>query len=408
MLIKKVEINNINLKPQEECPATTVGHFFDYFSKFNMEEVLVITDEDIETDIRVINQLIALKKLTKNIQIYQIEPENSYNVTEKSVIKNKLFKISIKNFYYYPWFFWLVLKHHPSLPFQTKAKQGIYNDHSYMISEKIDTSRFTCVIYNNLISASSINYHNDVEYIYDIHELEVFRNRSKSSIQRSFYIYLNELKRLQQASHIITISRLNAQTLEYMYRLDKGSINCIYNQNFVKHSDYTVANELNEPLLIYVGSVSMSRGLEDIVKLSFSYDILIIACNYKVEAIDYLRENGNSNRMEIVKGMNYEELLLNRIQQYKYPFFLILINPTHPSYRNALPNKFFQAQALNCPIIAYQDTYLADIIKEFGCGISVSILGIDNFKINIDEDEYKRMKNSMDSKIEKAIRDYKL
>ena len=256
MIIKKIDLESINLSSQEKCSAPIVGHFFDYFSTFNMEKVLLVTDEDIQTDVRVINQLVALKRLTTNIQIYQVSPNNKYSKNEKAKIRQSLFKNTIRKVFYFPWFLWLVLIHNRTLPFRTKAKQGIYNDHSYLISNKIFTGEYTCVIYNNLISASCITYHKNVDYIYDIHELEVFRNRNKSSIQRSFYIYLNELDKLKRTLNLITISRLNARTLEEMYCLGKDSIKCIYNQNFVKYSHESTDASINDYLLIYVGSVS--------------------------------------------------------------------------------------------------------------------------------------------------------
>ena len=107
--------------------------------------------------------------------------------------------------------------------------------------------------------------------------------------------------------------------------------------------------------------------------------------------------------MMIVKGMDYYALLQDKVSQYRYPLFLILINPIHPSYRYALPNKFFQAQALGCPIIAYENTYLAEIIEEFGCGLTLLQSSVKNFEIKIDQDEYFEMKKSIIGKVGQAI-----
>ena len=138
------------------------------------------------------------------------------------------------------------------------------------------------------------------------------------------------------------------------------------------------------------------------------YDVLIIACNYRKEAIEYLEENSNPNRLRIFKGMDYQPILLESIEQYQYPFFLILINPSHPSYRYALPNKFFQAQAVGCPIIAYDETYLADIIVRFGCGLIFSNVNNTSFLSGVSEAEYISMKQSMNTGIAEAIENKKL
>ena len=409
MLIEKINLNDIAHLTKEIEAAPIVEDFFNYFSKFNLDRVLIVTDEDIKTDIRVLNQLRALQRKTKNITVLRVKPDNKYTDSQKKTILNKLYYNSIKSVPYLPWFLALVIIHHPFLTFRTKAKQGICNDHSYLISEKIDTSSYTCVVCNNLISASSVDSHSEVDYIYDIHELEVFRNRNKASIQRSFYIYLKEMEELKSKKNIITVSSYIADTLSNMYYHNPRHISCIYNRNFNnKEVLSNKSSNVNKHLLIYIGSVSIDRGLEDIVRLSFEYDILIIACNYRKEAIDYLEENSNLNRLRIFKGMDYQSILLESIGQYQYPFFLILINPNHPSYRYALPNKFFQAQAVGYPIIAYDGTYLADIIARFRCGLVFSDVNNTGFLNSVSEIEYTSMKQSMKMRIAEAIESKKL
>lgn len=404
MLIEEINFDSIIHLIKEKNTSPIIEDFSEYFSGFNLERVLLVTDEKIETDVRVLNQLIALRKKTKKITILRVLPNSDYTSTQKKSILKNLYLESLKKILYFPWFFILVMIHHPRLNFRTKAKQGIYNDHSYSLSEKIDTSGYTCVICNNLISASSIDIHDQVEYIYDIHELEVFRNRNKASVQRSFYIYLKEMQELNSRKNIITISSYLAKTLSNMYYYNSYKINCIYNRNFNNVKvPFNKNSYVDECLLIYVGNVSIDRGLEDIVRLSFKYDILVIACNYKEEAINYLEQNSNLNRLKIFKGMDYQGILSESIQQYRYPFFLILINPNHPSYRYALPNKFFQSQAIGCPIIAYDKTYLADIILEFKCGLIFSNKTDLNFLDGINEKSYISMKRSMEIDVGKAI-----
>lgn len=409
MLIEKINLNNLDFLIKGIEPVPIVEDFFTYFSEFNLERVLIVTDEDIDTDIRVLNQIIALQRATENITLLKVNPDNSYTDNQKKYILKKLYFKSLINLLYFPWFLILVIIHNPFLAFKTRAKQGIYNDHSYFLSDKIDTSNYTCVICNNLISASSIDSHNGVDYIYDIHELEVFRNRNKASIQRSFYVYLKEMEELKKKKNIITISKHISNILSNMYYYKLNNISCIYNRNF--NNTEVLFNEkfnVNKHLLIYIGSISLDRGLEDIVRLSFEYDILIIACNYREEAIVYLEENSNLCRLKIFKGMDYQAILLESIEKYQHPYFLILINPTHPSYRYALPNKFFQAQAVGCPIIAYDKTYLADIIKIFGCGLVFPNTINTDFLNSIDEIQYARMKQSMKIKVAKAIENKKL
>lgn len=408
MIIKKIDLDSIKLLDVQQSPTPIVGYFSDYFSKFNLERVLVITDEDIESDLRVVNQIKALKCFTDDITLIQVTPSNNYDKIQRRCILNQIYICSIKKCFYFPWFIFVVLRHNASLVWRTKAKMGLLNDHSYLLGSKISTKYYTSVILNNLISASNVDYCDDVDYIYDIHELEVFRNRNKSSIQRSFYIYLNEMKYVKKIKNKITVSSFNAQHLEQMYGLKNNSFKCIYNQNFDKRNFIKQNHKEKSYLLIYIGSVALDRGIEDIVELSYKYDVLIIACNFKHEAIEFLEKNCLPERLTVFKGLDYQDILLESISQYQYPFFLILINPTHPSYRYALPNKFFQAQAIGCPIIAYDKTYLSDIIKRYNCGVIYSKCKYQDFTIDMSAIKYAVMRNAMKLAIERAIIDEEL
>ena len=409
MLIEKINLHEIAHLTTERPEAPIVEDFFNYFSNFNLERVLIVTDEDVRTDIRVLNQLAALQRTTKNITILKVKPDNNYTDSQKKDMLKALHLKTLKNIIYLPWFFILVVIHHPFLAFRNKAKQGIYNDHSYSLTQKIDTSSYTCVICNNLISTSSVDSHSEVDYIYDIHELEVFRNRNKASIQRSFYIYLKEMEELRKRENIITISKYIADTLSTMYNLRRSKIKVIYNKNFFNTNiSFDSESKKDKYLLIYIGNVSIDRGLDDIARLSYKYDILIIACNYNEEAISYLENNSNLYRLTIFKGMDYQSILLKKIRKYQYPFFLILINPNHPSYRYALPNKFFQAQAVECPIIVYDKTYLGSIVKKYGCGLIFSDITHIDFLNSISNIEYVAMQQAMKVKIAEAIEDKNL
>lgn len=402
MLTKKYSFYELEFLLNDKSNPPITENFYQYFLQFNLVRVLVVTDEDINTDLRVINQITALSRITKEITLVEIKPDNYYCDSQKKSVLTKLHLLALYHCLWFPWFLMLVLINHPKLRLSTKAKQGIVNDHSYLLSKKIPTKGYTCVICNNLISISNIDIHNNIDYIYDIHELEVFRNRNTASVQRAYYIYLNEMKRVRNTQNLITISNFNAKKLSRMYFIDRSRIKCIYNQNFCQK---VVATNFikDEPLLIYIGSVSLDRGLKDITKLSFKYNILVIACNYKVEAIAYLENNCDNNHLTIFKGMDYQDLLISKIKEYRYPFFLILISPTHPSYRYALPNKFFQAQAIGCPIIAYNNTYLGNIINKYGCGLLYTQSSNKGFEIKISESQYLSMQKSMLNNLEKAI-----
>ncbi len=401
--MKVIDISSIanRIVTAQTSPTPIVGQFFKYFSKFDATKVLVVTDENIETDLRVMNQIFALHQLSQNITVLQVKPNESYNDKEQTTIKSKLYATSLRFGYLLPRFLLLVNKYFKQLPLRRKAKQGIYNDHSYLVSQNIDTKGYTLVICNNLISANAVNVHKGVEYIYDIHEFELFRNRKTQSVERSFYIYLREKQIFNRGMNLITISQRNVKVLSNIYHIPEEKITCIYNQNFIDTCITPNKTADKTDLLIYIGNVNMDRGLKDITLLTNEYDVLIIACTYNEEALAYLSANSNKRNLILFKGINYQEFLFDIVKKYKRSYSLMLINPINPSYRNALPNKFFQAQALGLPIVVYEDTYLAKIVKGYQCGI---IYTNPNNKIkNIPDKEYSKMRKAMINNLKAAI-----
>ena len=384
-----------------------VQNFRQYFSQFNTQKVLVITDEDILSDLRVQNQVTALSLLSQDITILKVEPKNHYSEQQKKQFRRKIGLRALKNFWRFPRFFTLFKGLAPEIFLRQKPKQGIYNDNCHLLANKIKTNKYTLVVCNNLISASIIDIQSDVDYVYDIHELEVFRHRKHQSVERSFYIYLQEKKAISHIKNLVTISKKNSEILADLYGLDINQIHRIYNHNFAKNHIALNPSPIKSQVLVYIGRVAKDRGLEDMISLSYSQKLIVIACNYIEEDLAYFITKSNQNNVTVFRGMDYEDFLLQQLKKYSQVYFLALISPTSLSYRNALPNKFFQAQALGLPIIAYKNTYLSKIINTYQCGF-IFDEEIKDKLTKVDVDEYYDMCDAMEHDVALAIKKQQL
>ena len=380
-----------------------MNDFEQYFARFNTKKVLILTDEEIESDLRVQSQILALKRLTKDITLMHIGLVNSYSEKQKNVLKRKIYINLFKNIFLFVGFVCVTKKMMPNLALRTKAKQGIFNDNNHLIFEGVETQEYSLVVCNNLIAARAIKLSQQTDYIYDSHELEVFRNRKKQSLEKSFHVYLQERKIIKKIKNIITISRRNASLLSKIHGVDIKNFDIIYNQNFEKKHIFLDGNEEISRLFVYIGRVEKNRGLNDIIFLTKQgFKVLLIACNYEVEDLEHLIRNCNQDNLVLFKGMNYQEFLLDNIRLYSQVYFLTLIAKNSVSYQNALPNKFFQAHALGLPIIAYSDTYLSDIVEKYACGL---LFDEDFLKkiTTVTTSDYNNMRSAMIHDISKSI-----
>lgn len=402
-IISNISKQAFALTDKHKSSTPIIGEFANYFKQFNTNAVLLVTDEDIAGDLRVLNQLAALMTLSAQITVYRVEPSHITDERLKKTILDKLKQSALKQSYLFPRFFGLIRKYATNLPWRQKAKQGICNDHDYLVSTKIDTHNYSLVVCNNLIAINAVQRVSGVQYVYDMHEFELFRNRKKPSVQRSFYNFLTEREILHSLQHVIAISEQHRRFLIEVYQIPKSHVTCIYNQNFEHVSKVDNSSAKEQELLVYIGNVNKNRGLQDIIQLSYKHHVLVIACTYDDESLRYLQEHTRSDYLMLFKGLDYHEFLQQQLKNYRKPYFLILINPETLSYRDALPNKFFQAQALGLPIIVYDYTYLAQLVKTYRCGlIYAADLDGEGFS-DISMQQYRAMSLAMTTSVQQAI-----
>ena len=131
----------------------------------------------------------------------------------------------------------------------------------------------------------------DAKVVYDAHELEVHRNPPLPFFQKRFVAHM-EKKYGKQTNEVITVGAHIADILSK--ELNK-KINILYNSPIIEPSLYTIRGDLGLddkiPLIIYVGKVTLGRGVEDILallpKLPHIHFATIGPCDSKIKPVSY-------------------------------------------------------------------------------------------------------------------------
>jgi hypothetical protein len=117
------------------------------------------------------------------------------------------------------------------------------------------------------------------------------------------------------------------------------------------------------PGLIYVGKGVIGRGLEALDGPAQSLGFEVFAY-----LLDTPLPGHISGRYWHHGPAAYEDSLLKLVRARRCMMWCC-VSASAVSYRLATPNKLFQALAMGIPIIASPDTYLADLIREYGIGV---------------------------------------
>ncbi len=151
-----------------------------------------------------------------------------------------------------------------------------------------------------------------------------------------------------------------------------------YNRKTISLHNYPILAELNtqtsdwdlrDNTLLYIGSISESRGIKPLVaSLAISGLKLKLAGPYSQEQLpqELAQINGWDN-VEYLGVLNREQIA-NLLQKVKVGIVTLL--PT-PSYVESLPIKLFEYMLSGIPVVASNFPLWKNIIDEYNCGILV-------------------------------------
>lgn len=220
-----------------------------------------------------------------------------------------------------------------------------------------------------------------VPVIYDAHELETERNATYN--QRVWDAIANrERELISECAGVITVSESIASHLQIKYELDTLPT-VTFNAPAPKSSTPDYGRTIRDvcgvtpqtTLAVYVGLISVNRGLEDCVKSLIAGDHhLALVGPYNEAFLDDLLlhacELGVSQRLHVVDAVAPDQV----------PAFistadasLILLPRACVSYEYAMPNKLFESMLAGVPVIATSRKDMADFVKKHDCGIVVDL-----------------------------------
>jgi len=211
--------------------------------------------------------------------------------------------------------------------------------------------------------------------VYDSHELEMHRNAVFP-----WYVWkrrrLLERRYIQKADAVITVSDSIADHLSAVYPIRRPVV--IVNapnlpaQNAEKANLRQVLGLQEQALAVYIGSVTINRGIEQCVQALALVQQLHLAlvgprrAISEQEIVQLAEDLGVRERMYLVDPVPPESVV-NFVAGADVS--VVPIQDVCLSYRFCLPNKLFESAFAGIPIAASDLPELRRFIERYGCGL---------------------------------------
>jgi glycosyltransferase involved in cell wall biosynthesis len=203
----------------------------------------------------------------------------------------------------------------------------------------------------------------NAKLVYDAHELEFHRNR-KNSFTRVAFDMLLEKSVIKAAAEIIVVNKPIKTVYMDLYHIDNSKISIVNNNHFTPYIGYAkqiFSPQIKESVIVYVGGSSRGRKLESLADDSYQLGVNVY-CFFLGNVPRFAEQNN-----WIIGSKDYLDELLELVK-HKHLAMWCCTDDICLSYRLSLPNKFFQAMSIGIPVIAYEGSYLADIVNEHKLG----------------------------------------
>ncbi len=241
-------------------------------------------------------------------------------------------------------------------------------------------------------------------FIYDSHELEMHRNAKYNSFI-TLYRKLCEYIFISKSDHVITVSESISKYLKNFYGLNT-SPSVIYNSpkvNKFLSSDFSNSFNLRNKLgiekkskiLIYVGAVTVGRGLENVLfSIKDLKDINFVTLGPKnPKVLDTIKK--------IIIDINLEERVFlldpvppNEVLNYikSADASILPIENVCLSYFYCMPNKLFESVFAGLPVMVSDMIDMKNFVTKYKCGSVVNI----NCKKELKDDIFNFFKERKD------------
>jgi len=215
--------------------------------------------------------------------------------------------------------------------------------------------------------------------IYDSHELEMHRNISFTTCQAKRR-KAEEARGIAVADSVLTVSTSIAEHLASDYGIDTPTVifnapkkppsfSRSINKNFREDASFNVA----DPCGVYVGGVTVDRGLENILQAMLIWPELKFATvgpknlTFTKQFLGMARELGISDRIHCLGPVSTDELL-------KYissaDFSVLPIQNVCLSYYYSMPNKLFESVLAGLPVAVSNLKDMTEFVDHWQCGLA--------------------------------------
>ncbi|MCG8448561.1 MAG: glycosyltransferase family 4 protein, partial [Pirellulales bacterium] len=214
--------------------------------------------------------------------------------------------------------------------------------------------------------------------VYDSHELEVGRNGNFSRWELLLRAQ-SERYLIKKADAVITVCDSIADYLRGLYGIERPTV--VHNAPSIqtmKSGAPDVRSQLglskSVPIALYVGSVTINRGLEHCVRALPHADGVHLVCvgpRYKATEESILREArqlGVEDRLHLVDPVPHDEVT-SFVRSSDVS--LITIQDVCLSYRFCFPNKLLESLLTGLPIVVSRLVELERIVEMTGAGVVV-------------------------------------
>ena len=231
---------------------------------------------------------------------------------------------------------------------------------------------------DTLLAGYLIARKHGAKLIYDAHELETGRNGKFSRWERWWQAQI-ERYLIRKADRVVTVCDSIAECLQSLYGIDIPTVVLNTPQSTQQHpSDRHIREAIGlgdrMPLAIYIGSVTINRGLENTVyALAHAKDMHLAMIGPRSPEtekvlIEIARDLDLIDRLHLVDPVPPDEVI-SFVRSADVS--LVLIQNVCKSYELCLPNKLFESLFAGIPVAVAKLVELETIVNKTSAGLIV-------------------------------------
>lgn len=262
----------------------------------------------------------------------------------------------------------------PQYQYHIFQKHLLFNMIRFCLKNKIQ--KIICVEPWTLIPALIIKQLNKAQVYYDCHEFyaEAFQEKHDWPLHlaEKFYFFL-ESALIKRIDGVITVNDLQIKMFE---KYHKSIIRCA-NYPVIKHQKNPYPENPKTYDLIYVGGISLTRGLDVMIeallilkKQGLNLKILILGHFITPKDTKYYQKHETQLESQLI---HLDSVPHHQVENYLKisKAGICLLNPSTPRYKKAVPLKLLEYMSYGLPVIANDFPMVKEIVEGSGAGVCI-------------------------------------